>query len=290
MKKDKTPLLLKIVRWIFPKAEAIAPWLAHQYFIKIFFTPLRYKVPEKEKEAADQAEKFTILAAGRKIQCYSWGKGPVILVVHGWAGRATQFRKIIETFVNEGYRVVGFDGPAHGKSEGKKTNIIEFEDTLKKIYDRIGQPEGIIAHSFGGGAVLYAAMNGLPVKRLINIASPTIGDEIIKTYLRAVHGSWKTGEFFKSYILETQGKPFDEFTSLHFIRHLRQEIDLLLVHAKDDKEVMMEHPLALKKVYPKTELLITEGLGHTRILRDEEVMRNCVTFIREGRLVSQQGN
>ena len=288
MKKDKTPLLLKIVRWLFPKAEAIAPWLARRYFIKIFFTPLRYKVPEKEREIADKAEKFTLHAAGRKIQCYSWGKGPVILVVHGWAGRATQFRKIIESFVDEDYRVVGFDGPAHGKSEGKSTNIIEFEDVLKKVYEKVGEPEGIIAHSFGGGAVLFAATHGLPVKKLINIASPTIGDEIINTYLRAVRGSAKTGEFFKSYILKTQGKPFDEFTSLHFIKHIQQETELLLVHDKDDKEVIMDHPQALKKIYPKAKLLVTEGLGHTRILRDEEVIRNCVTFIRDGRLIDQQ--
>jgi pimeloyl-ACP methyl ester carboxylesterase len=287
LKKDKTPPLLKIVRWVFPKVEKVAPFLAHRYFITIFFTPLRYPVPEKEKIMADQAEQFTIVAAGKKIRCYSWGKGPVILLVHGWAGRATQFRKFIEALTEAGYRVVGFDGPAHGRSEGKKTNIIEFEEVLKKIYEVAGEPHAIMAHSFGGGAVLYAAMNGLPVKRLINIASPTIGDEIINTYLKAINGSPRTGEFFRSYMLSRFGKSFDEYTSLHFIRHLRQETDMLLVHDENDKEVPLKHALELKKVYPQAKLLITKGLGHTRILKDEAVIGSCVTFIEYGRLRDQ---
>lgn len=227
---------------------------------------------------------FSIQAAGRRIQCYAWGKGPVIIVVHGWAGRAAQFRKIIEAFNDAGYRVVGFDGPAHGRSEGKKTNILEFEETLKELYASVGTPEGLVAHSFGGGAVLHAAMNGLPVKRLVNIASPAIGDEIINTYLRAVHGSRQTGEFFKRWMLKTYGKPFDHFTSMYFVQHLPAHVDLLLIHDTDDTEVILRHATELKKVYPSTHLLITEGLGHTRILKDENVASACVTFVQSGRL------
>jgi pimeloyl-ACP methyl ester carboxylesterase len=287
LKKDKTPPLLKIVRWVFPKLETIAPFLAHRYFIKIFFTPLKYQVSEKEKEIQGKADLFSVTAGNKKIQCYSWGKGPVILLIHGWAGRATQFRKFIEVLKDSGYRVVGFDGPAHGKSEGKKTNIPEFEDALKEIYKTVGIPEAVIAHSFGGAAILFAAMNGLTVQKLINIASPTIGDEIINTYLRAVNGSPKTGEFFKRWMKSAYGKSFDEFTSLHFVNHIKQEIKLLLVHDEDDKEVSLIHAHELKKIYPGAQLLVTAGLGHTRILKDETVIRNCVTFVQTGRLKEQ---
>ncbi len=278
--------MLKFVRWGFPILEKIAPPLAEKAFITIFFKPLKYVVPEKEKQFAESAEKFTITVAGKIVQCYSWGKGPVVWVVHGWAGRATQFRKIIQAFVSAGYRVVGFDGPAHGNSQGKNTNIIEFEQAFRELHKKTGRPEGVIAHSFGGGAVLYAAMNGMDVPRLINIASPTIGDEIINTYLRAINGSKRTGESFKEWIIQKYGRPFDEFTSLWFIRRLPAPIDLLLVHDRNDRDVTVEHAQALKAVYPAAQLLVTEGLGHTRILKDEKVIDQCVTFVREGRLTS----
>jgi hypothetical protein len=76
VKKDKTPPLLKVVRWIFPKLEAIAPFLAHRYFIKIFFTPLNYQVPEKEKEIQAKSEQFTITAASAKNSMLLLGKRP----------------------------------------------------------------------------------------------------------------------------------------------------------------------------------------------------------------------
>lgn len=279
-KKDKTPFLLKIIRWAYPKVETIAPALAHRYFLKVFFTPLRYPVPDKEKKAETFAKKFTIGANGKRVQCYSWGEGQPVLFVHGWGGRAMQFRRFIKPFNAAGFMVVAFDGPAHGKSEGKKTSLMEFEQALIKIYERIGQPIAIIAHSFGGAASLFSAFHGLPIPKLINIASPTIGDDIINTYLQAINGSPSTGKFFKEYILKTQGRPFDEFTASHFITHLPRPIDLLLIHDENDKEVGVRQAEHLIKLYPAARLIKTKGLGHTRILKDDQVIKECVTFVK----------
>ncbi|HYG03176.1 MAG TPA: alpha/beta fold hydrolase [Chryseosolibacter sp.] len=273
--------MLRAVRWTFPKVEKVAPFLAHRYFVKIFFTPLRYRVPEKEQVIEKTAEKFHVFVAKKKVQCYSWGSGPVVLLAHGWAGRATQFRKFIEALTTHGYRVVGFDGPAHGQSDGKSTNVVEFEVAFKRIYEVVGEPEAIICHSFGGGAALFSGMHGLRIKKLINIASPTIADEIIRTYLRAINGSWETGKFFKKYILKSYGKSFEEFTALHFISNLTQQIDILLVHDEDDEEVTLDHAKELIRRYPQAQLFQTKGLGHTRILKDDAVISRVVTFIRE---------
>jgi pimeloyl-ACP methyl ester carboxylesterase len=282
LKKNRLPVLLRVVQWTYPLVEKIFPQLAYRFFIRIFFSPLNYAVPEKEREVEKLADKFIVLIPGKRIQCYSWGNPDrlLVLLVHGWAGRATQFRKIIPALLQEGYRVVGFDGPAHGQSTGRSTSIMEFEVALKGVFERVGTPEAIIAHSFGGGAVLYAAMNGLPVKKLINIASPTIGDEIIQTYLKTINGSPASGAFFKSWIFETTGKTFDEFTSMHFVKHLPAPVPLLLVHDTDDPEVSITHGLALQQVYPTAALYKTSGLGHTRILRDEGVIRECLSFLK----------
>jgi pimeloyl-ACP methyl ester carboxylesterase len=280
-KKDKTPALLKFVRWAYPRVEKIAPGLAHRYFVRLFFQPVRYPLPEKEKKAESFAQPFSFKAANKRIQAYAWGPSgsPYVLLVHGWSGRATQFRRFVKPLLAKGYSVVGFDGPAHGRSQGSKTHIVEFEETLQKIVALKGAPHAVIAHSFGGGAVLMAAMHGLPIKKLINISSPTIGDEIINTYLRAIQGSPATGTFFKEYVLRAYGKPFDEFTALHFIRHLPAPLSLMLVHDANDREVSLAHAEALIRVYPSAKLLRTEGLGHTRILKDNEVIQACETFI-----------
>ena len=280
MKKDRTPLLLKVIRWVYPRVEKIAPVLAHRYFITLFFTPLRFNVPDKEKKAETFAEKFALEVNGKRVQCYSWGTGNPVLFIHGWGGRATQFRRFIKPFNAAGYRVVAFDGPAHGKSEGKSTSLLEFEQALKEMYKHIGEPVAIVAHSFGGAATLFSAYNGLPVRKLVNIASPTIGDDIINTYLAAINGSSSTATYFKNYVLKTQGRPFDEFTASYFVKHLPRPIELLLIHDENDKEVNLRQAEHLIKLYPAARLIKTSGLGHTRILKDDQVISQIVTFVK----------
>lgn len=274
------PIALRFVRWFFPKLEAISGPLAVKYFDKIFFSPLRYKAPEKERECEHESVLEKIVGNSLEIQTYCWGDQikPYVLVMHGWAGRATQFRKFIPELIAAGYRVVGFDGPSHGRSSGNRTNIMEFEVALKMVISRWGEPAAVIAHSFGGGALLYAIMNGLPVKKLINIASPTMTDEIIKSYLRAVNGSWNTGLKFKELIRKKYDRDFDEFTAMHFIEHIK-DLDLMLVHDEDDRDVPIIQAEKLAEKYP-VKFLKTSGLGHNRILKDEAVIAACLDFIK----------
>lgn len=277
------PLPLRITRWVFPKLEKISGRLAVKYFDKIFFTPLKFKTPEKELEAAASAKKFQVICDSKKVQCYEWGdeSKPYVLVVHGWAGRATQFRKFVPAFNHASIRIIGFDGPAHGQSEGKRTNIAEFSATINQIGSLKGLPVAIIAHSFGGGASLYAIAHGFPVKKLINIASPAIADRIIKSYLKVIGGSWQTGLAFKNYILQKHGKPFEEFTALELIKKVPQDFKFMIVQDEDDKDVELLHANELMRVYPSANLLQTSGLGHNRILKDDKVINRCLSFIIE---------
>lgn len=280
-KKDHTPLVLRFIRWWFPKAEKIAPRFAARYFRKIFFTPLRYKIPEKERPLMDSAEKFSLSLEGRRIQGYKWGEGPPVFLLHGWAGRAAQFRKLIPALNKAGYQAIAIDGPAHGQSEGVRTNILEFEQVIRMVYQEF-KPVAGIAHSFGGVAMIYASSTGVPVTKLITIASPSIGDEVVNTYLRAINGSRPTGEAFKKYLVDTFGKTFDEFSSLYLVGRLKSPLKLMIVQDEDDTEVILRHATELKAVYPSATLLQTSGLGHTRILRDETVISRTIDFIRKG--------
>lgn len=281
-KKVKVPITLRIVRWWFPKLEKYASPLALRLFVQLFFTPLHYGFPSKEMEWIKKSKRSSFNINGKKIEIYSWGEEdrPFILFIHGWAGRATQFYNFFPPFMAARYRVVAVDGPAHGKSEGKQTNILEFEEMLKKLVDRYGKPVGVIAHSFGGVAMLMAIANGLSIDKLINIGTPSIGDKIIQTFLKAVNGNWSTAEKFKRYMIKKYGRSFDEFSGQYFIPQIKT-LDLLLIHDENDKDVSIEHAERIKELYPRAQLYRTTGLGHTRILKDEDVIRTSLRFIHQ---------
>jgi hypothetical protein len=280
-KKVKTPLLLRVVRWWFPKLEKMAPPLATRLFVQLFFTPLHYGFPEKEQEWVKKSTGFRLLVNGKEVQGYSWGEDthPIVVFVHGWAGRSTQFRKFIPVFVEAGFRVIAFDGPAHGKSEGKRTNILEFAQVLEMIFEKLGEPKAIIAHSIGGTVALLGAFNGLRIRKLVNIGSPAVGDMIIQAFLDAVNGTWPTALRFKSYMIKKYGRSFDEFSGLYLIQHIKEPPQILLIHDDADADAPIQHALEFVKVHPQAGLIKTSGLGHTRILKDEGVIRNSLTFI-----------
>ncbi len=280
-RKHNVPLIIRVVRTLFPILEIVAPFLADRIFRLVFYVPVRYPVPEKEKEMSQQGTAWSLKVGKKTIRGHQWGDAewPYVLLVHGWAGRATQFRKFIPCLMEKGYRVIGPDGPAHGHSDGIATSIPEFHQMFKAVYVEYGQPEGVITHSFGGAAMLYAAMNGLPIRKLVNIASPSIGDEILWTFLRAINGSWSSAERFKRYVTRRTGKTFDDFTALYAVRNLPRPIDLLVINDELDTDVVFRSAIELLKAYPAAHLYRTRGLGHTRILKDELVIAKSLEFI-----------
>ena len=53
----------------------------------------------------------------------------------------------------------------------------------------------------------------------------------------------------------------------------------LVVHDRGDREVPFEHGETLARSWPGARLMVTEGLGHRRILRDPEVVRAVVEAV-----------
>jgi len=190
--------------------------------------------------------------------------------VHGWAGRASQFRYFIEHFVASGYRVVSFDSLGHGFTKGKQTTIIDFKDAILKIEKHVGVIDALIGHSLGGGACLFALSEGLNVSTLITIATPTLGDEIIDEFTNRVGASAKAKSFLKRSIYARLNKTFDEFMSTHFIPQIKRPLDFLVLHDEHDKEASIQNAEKLIETYPQGTFIKTTGLGHTRILKDTQ--------------------
>ena len=268
------------IRKLFPVVERLMPPLAHQWAFNLFFKPIRFPRPQRELPMKQSATKFRMSVGSMDIQCYSWGEGPVVLFVHGWAGRGTQFFKFVQPFVENGFKVVTFDGPAHGESSGKNTNIIEFHQVLASMEKYYREICAVVTHSFGGAAVIFAMSEGVKVKNLVNISSPSSGQKIISEFLKKINGSPKIASYFDKLVQKKYGKPFDSFSSEVLVRNL-PPFNLLLIHDKDDKEVGIEQAEKMKALTPGSEIMVTSHLGHTRILRDDQVIGKSLAFVME---------
>ncbi len=278
--KIKEPFTLRAIRWSYPKIEKVAPKIAHNIAWNLFFSPFRFKRPLRENEALKLAQQSTIKVNSKEVAIFEWGKrgNPVAVVVHGWSGRATQFFKFIQPLLNKGYQVVGFDAPAHGLSEGKSTNILEFYQVLSHIGEKIGDIKVGIGHSFGGVSLLYAKKEGLKLDSVIMIASPTIGEDILTSFRKKINASPKTSIALRKMVINRFELDFEEITACELAKQITLK-NHLIIHDKDDMEVPYNNAELLKRVNPKAQLLLTNGLGHTRILRNDNVVGTTLKFI-----------
>ncbi len=284
MNKTKTnikePFSLKAIRWSYPKLEKVVPRIAHNIAWNLFFSPFRFNRPERELEAFETATKSTITINSKEVALYTWGSqgNPIAVVVHGWSGRATQFHKFIKPLVQQGYQVIGFDAPAHGLSEGKNTNIQEFYEVLTHINEHVGIIQIGIGHSFGGVSLLYAIKEGLQLENVVMISSPTIGKDILSSFRKKINASINTDAAMRKMVVKRFNLDFEAITACVLIKGVTLK-NHLIIHDKDDLEVPYNNAELLHNIKENSELMLTKGLGHTRILRDNNVVNSTLNFI-----------
>jgi len=271
-KATKDPFALRALRFVFRIYEKIAPAAAARWGYKLFLTPIHYPIPERELKALQKATLFHVDCNGTPIQCYSWGEGPVVLFVHGWAGRGLQVSEFIEPLVAQGMRVVAFDAQAHGKTPGKQTNLPAMAEALMLVVQELEELHAIVTHSFGATVTALGFELGLSVDTVAFISAPTIGAAVITEYLRRINGSIGTGEYIKLAIERDFHRSYESLALENTIHNMDASTNVLIVHDRGDIEAPFFHAERLEKLLPNPSTFYTDGLGHTRLLRNPELL------------------
>jgi len=117
VRSQKGSWFLPIVRASNRALSSLAPRLASHLAERMFLTPPRPRRPAGERTLIASAHARTVpIGAGSHVQTWTWGKGPRVLLVHGWGGRGSQLGAFVEPLVSCGFSVVAFDAPGHGES------------------------------------------------------------------------------------------------------------------------------------------------------------------------------
>ncbi|MEM9857298.1 MAG: alpha/beta hydrolase [Bacteroidota bacterium] len=277
-RKIRIPLKLVITAVLFPRVEAIWPWLASRWFVKIFFSTARFKTSTPEEEAYRSAKKSRLIFENKRIQTYEWGEGKPVLFVHGWMGRATQFHKFIKPFNLAGFKVVSFDSLGHGASEGNQSHLMKFAGIVKQLADQYEGFEMIVGHSLGGVASLHAIKDFKVSDKLVMVASPAIAQEIVDEFRKKIGASKNCEDYFQKYIYAKYGKRFEEYSASYIVSEVT-DAQLFLIYDENDREVSIKSSQVMSQKSPDAKLMITQGLGHNRILRDNEVITSSLAFL-----------
>jgi pimeloyl-ACP methyl ester carboxylesterase len=198
--------------------------------------------------------------------------------MHGWSGARAQMTGFVDPLLFAGYRVVAYDQPAHGESDGKTTNLLEIAPTMDLIAKEAGPFHAVIAHSFGTLITSYALVerNFPPPARLV--------------YFGASISFWISPRF------QDSGLPdeiMDGFRAMlmKFRRGTgcitnetltpRIHIPALMFHDATDNVTPVEDSRAIAQVWKYAQYIETEGLGHRGALQSKSIHEQVVKFLKE---------
>ena len=262
--------------------QTLSPTLATKYVRYLFQKPIRHKMPEAEKPWAEKADisYLAIPKIDKSVAVYTWGKGDKkALVVHGWSGRATQMFKIIEALLQQGYKVVSFDAPAHGKSTGNKTMMPEFIKSIETVAETYGPFDVAIGHSMGGIALLNVQGNRPLFKKLVIIGAPDSIFNIFNNFVKLLELKPIVAKKLIAVFEKITGKSIFDFHGSAQTKKIKEPV--LIVHDEDDKEVPVTDALNNYKQLKNGQMLKTKGLGHSRVLKNKAVVDEMINFIRK---------
>ncbi|HEU5039885.1 MAG TPA: alpha/beta hydrolase [Gemmatimonadales bacterium] len=276
----RTSPRLWALRTAFGTVGRVAPGVAARWAETIFRTPPRHDTRGAEEAFIASGRGFSVEWQGQRLAAWEWGKGPTVVLVHGWGSRAGRLAAAAGALVEAGFRVVLYDGPAHGVSTGRFASLPEFARALGTVAGAVAPVYGLVGHSLGGAAISLALKWGLAAERVVLIAPPS--DVVVFSHAFAEHvGLPRRAHDMMRRNLETRlDMRWDEIHIPTLARGLRTPV--LVAHDRDDPDVPYAHAEEIVEAWPDARLLTTSGLGHRAILRDPAVVRATVEFLREG--------
>jgi len=263
-------------------SRLLFPELAGAWAERLFLTP-----PKAGDEAASaldliDARDGCIVHKGRHIMTWRWGEAdaPAVVLAHGWGGRAAQMRAFVFPLLAAGYRVIAYDQPAHGLSEGKLTGLPDFADVLGDIAEHHGEVRAVIGHSLGATAAAMAhAWNKLELEKIVLISPPS---DLVGYSRRFARWHWMPEPLRRAMqgaIEERYGVRWEDLELARVAPRLAAHA--LVIHDRDDRMIPWKQGNAVARHWRGARLMTTEGLGHGRILQDEAVVAAATGFITE---------
>jgi pimeloyl-ACP methyl ester carboxylesterase len=264
----------------FAASALLFPELAGAWAERLFLTP---PTPRDSAAAAldliDARSSF-LEHKKRQIAMWHWGSrdAPAVLLVHGWGGNAAQMRAFVFPLLQAGYRVIAYDQPAHGVSDGRLTGLPDFAEVLAEVAWHHGQVEAVIAHSLGGAAAAVSLAAGKSsFKKVVLISPPS---DLVGYSRRFARWYWipePVRRAMQKAIEERYGVLWEDLEVPRVAPRL--STPALVIHDRDDRLMPWTHGATVARHWPGARLLTTRGLGHRRILADERVTRVAAEFV-----------
>jgi len=235
------------------------------------------------------------------INYQSFGKGPVVILVHGWGDDLINFNKLQKTLANS-YKVISLDLPGFGKSTAPNEgwSLDDFAGFIKEFTDKLKlNVYAYVGHSNGGSVLIKGlADKTVSADRLILIASAGIrssqqfkktalkvGAKISKLPLKMLPTQYQIDlrkRLYKAIKSDAGVNPQMLETFKKIVKQdvtkdaSKLKVPTLLIYGQDDKITPPEYGQAYNKLIKGSKLELIAGCGHFVHLQQPEKVEKII--------------
>ncbi len=216
----------------------------------------------------------------RRTSLWTWGEGPVVVLVHGWGGCAAQMGSMAARLAQNGFRAVAFDVSGHGTSTVREIRWDWFMDDIAAVTEAVGPVAGLIGHSAGGLAMMAARrLYGVHARRFVCIGAPHHPYPPIHEIKRRLDPGEVVLERYRLDISTQFGTDWPSLVAGSAWMDAGE--DLLLCYDLQDRYVHVTDGDRIAALCPGSRVLRTDGLGHRRILTSIPLADAVASFLAE---------
>lgn len=261
--------------------SAASPALAGRVAFRVFCTPRRLPLRDKDSEFLSTAQHFDLHAEKLKIRGYTWQaadtNAPEVLCLHGWESSSARWQKYVNGLRAAGFTVHAFDAPASGNSGGKMLNVMLYSRVVKKFVEEKGVPHSIVAHSLGGAAAVMSTtiLGTARPARMVLLGVFAESSRIISDFgnVLGVNDTVLNGVFRE--IERRSGMHVSEYSVAKKAAALT-DVQGFVLHDRDDEVAPVSEGRLIAELW-KARYRETVGLGHR--MQDKAVVQEVIEFL-----------
>ena len=259
--------------------DKLAPSLTARLIYNRISQPQKRKLREMEERVLAKSQRLSLNYRDFVLKGYSWGKegNPIALLTHGWEGQAGNFGALVSILMEKNYHIIAYDGPAHGESTRKSTNMFEYADFISTRI-KTHQPKLIISHSFGTVSTQLGLLKNPDFKlnQWIIVTTPFSFKEFILSINRKLGMSQKTLQKLSDLIEKDANLPLEEINMKTLCPKMNPIDSVVIVHSEDDKVLSFHDAERTSKCIDNSELFKLKNIGHFKILWSDE-LKNIIS-------------
>lgn len=273
------PFYMRKIKYVINMVYHIHPKASYALIIKSLTIAFRKKLSPNAIKFYKKGIKKDFKIDGSTFCTYTYGEGPLILMLHGWCSNGARWRIYVNKLVCSGYKIVVVDAPGHGTAPGRFLSIFLYAKGIKTILASEKKWHTVITHSIAGLTAIAAIKNSKnqhQPSKFIMMNTFSDATAILEKFSCCLGISKKVVNGVKEQLSKYQNFPLQEF-SIH--KHYDTiNAKGLLIYDIDDLVVPKSEAEHITSTIKPLQIIKTEGLGHN--LKSSCVVKHVLNFVK----------